>query len=835
MPQSFATSAGTLKIPGAYPIINVAQSNTGLSTTGILMLVGEADAGPDFTRESDIASNIFGPNQIADVQAKYKTGPLVDAFNGAAVSANDPQIPGAPQGLILVKTNPSTKASAGLLHFDSSAYATLEDRNFGKLGNLISYQVKAKTAEVVPTTGKFAYMLPIASTNIDVRVNGGVASAITIGALETPTAFAAALDAVPGVDVSGGANLGIVAGPLVGNISLTVVSGNRVQIDCTVNFVGTLPSIGDTLYIPSTSPLASVHVNNAGSYIVTGASASEILATKLLDVTGTPAQLTPPSNQGAIAIAAATDLQAYSAISAFLVAANPIDGYGKNLQIDELTTGTGVLSTLLYVMGNSGPVKVTWVSKTGAAQVLVSGTEYSATLTESRQLDNITDDVTAGGSIALALGYQGTTASAVVDGVNIVITTVGGSSPGTLTLSLSDFKSIADLASRIGTVAGFTAAPGTAVLGSQASTTLDQGTFGIASTFSGATPGRIKQDAYKFFTTLAANGSLTMLDKQATTGLPAPTAAVQFLVGGTRGATTDAIFSAALDALKMARGNFLVPLFSRDAVSDIADNLTDPSSTYTIAAVHASSRSHVLQMSTLKKRRNRQAFLSKRGTFTDDKNASANLASFRCSLSFQDVKDIGTDGSVDQFQPWMNAVKAAGMQAAGFYKSIFNKGINISGALQAQGDFNDQDDDAVEAALDAGLLIVRRSQGGDFRFVSDQTTYGKDNNFVYNSIQAVYTADVIALTTAQLMEAAFVGQSLADVSASLALSTLEGIMENLRRLKLVTFSDDAPKGFKNAVIRITGPAMVVSVEVKEATSLYFIPITFQITQVQQSA
>jgi hypothetical protein len=85
------------------------------------------------------------------------------------------------------------------------------------------------------------------------------------------------------------------------------------------------------------------------------------------------------------------------------------------------------------------------------------------------------------------------------------------------------------------------------------------------------------------------------------------------------------------------------------------------------------------------------------------------------------------------------------------------------------------------------------------------------------------------------MEQAFVGQSLADVSASLAMSTLEGIMENLRRLKLIAFSDDAPKGFKNPVIRITGPSMVVSAEVKVATGLYFIPITFQITQVQQSA
>jgi hypothetical protein len=85
------------------------------------------------------------------------------------------------------------------------------------------------------------------------------------------------------------------------------------------------------------------------------------------------------------------------------------------------------------------------------------------------------------------------------------------------------------------------------------------------------------------------------------------------------------------------------------------------------------------------------------------------------------------------------------------------------------------------------------------------------------------------------MEQAFVGQSLADVSAAQALSVLDAIMDNMRRLKLIAFSDDAPKGYKNPIIKINGPAMVVSAEVKAATALYFIPITFSITQIQQSA
>lgn len=835
MSQNFPTDAGVLITPGAYARYNVVSQNNGIATTGVVMLVGEADAGPDFTQESDLAATIFGPGQIGDVKAKYVSGRLVDAFNSGAVPANDVQIQGAPAGFILVKTNPSTKAVANLVKFDDSTYSQLQDRSFGKLGNLISFDVNAKTEEVVPTTGPFAFLLAIASTNIDVRVNGGAAQPLTIAALESPAAFVSGLTGLTGLSATGGDDLGVMT-TTTGTLALTVIAGNKVQIDRSVAFEA-LPPAGSTLFIPDSTPLSSIATNNAGSYIVTGSSASQILATKLLDTSGAPDALTPPTTQGAIAIVDAGDVTCYGAVTVSTTAmSSPIDGYGKNLQIDELTSGTGLLSTLCYTNGTSAPAKSTWVSTGAHSSLIVSGTEYVATLTESRQVDNITNDISAGGAIALRLGYEGTTAVATVDATSVSIVAVGGTNPGTVELTLADFPTIADLAAYLNSLPGYTASPGTAVIGSSPSTSLDRGAFAICSTFSGLTPGRIKQDAYKFYVTLQGNGFLTQLPSRAAAGLPAPTAGVSFLSGGTKGATTDAIFAAALDALKLTRGNFVVPLVSRDAADDIADGQTDPSSTYTIEAVNTNALAHALQMSTLKKRRNRQAFLSLRGTLEAAKAMAGELASFRASLAFQDVRDTSAgSGSVAQFQPWMNAVKAACMQAAGFYRAIFNKGIAISGALQAAGDFNDQDDDAVELALEASLLIITRPPTGGFRYISDQTTYGRDNNFVYNSIQAVYVADIISLTTAQVMEQMFVGQSLADITAAQALSVLDSIMENLKRLKLIAFSDDAPKGYKNPVIKINGPAMVVSAEVKAATALYFIPITFSITQIQQSA
>jgi hypothetical protein len=175
------------------------------------------------------------------------------------------------------------------------------------------------------------------------------------------------------------------------------------------------------------------------------------------------------------------------------------------------------------------------------------------------------------------------------------------------------------------------------------------------------------------------------------------------------------------------------------------------------------------------------------------------------------------------------------MQCAGFYKSITNKKVVISGLTHTAGDFNAKSDSQMENALIAGLMPLRKSRTGGFVWVSDQTTYGTDDNFVFNSMQAVYAADTIALTTGQRMEQAFTGQSVADISAQVALTYLDQIMADFLRLKLIAPSDDAKKGYKNAQIRISGNVMLVSVEIKLATSIDFIVIDFLVSPVQQSA
>lgn len=847
MAKSLTTDSGTLYRPGAYSQYKVASSPSGLATTGVLMLVGEADAGPVYSLESDLEANAFGPDQLADVEAKYGSGPLVDAFRAATSPADDPDITGSFSSAILVKTNTSAKASGVLPAIGGGTYATLLDKSYGKGGNGIAFRSLSATAEVVPTTGAFTYIPAVGAVDYRIRSNGGVAVGTSIAANTTPTALVTLLDALAGVTVTGGASRSI----------LTATGGRTITIDAfpastTANTIlvtisapwDNIPTIGDTFVIPSTAPAgirdpaAGASDENVGAYVITGATSTTITAVKLSDggrtgaVAGT---ITPPADVTvAVALAAATDLVAYAPVTITQDAAAVVSGYAKSLEIAELTSGADLLSRTAYVLGTT--TAVAWISTAAAPVLLGSTSEYQVQLDINKNATLQSESFTAGGDIALKIGYAGTTAVMTLTDTALTTTVVGGSGAN-LSLTLADYSNIQAMVDYIATQAGYTCTTGTASLGQLPLAALDNvAAVGICGQH-GTTPGQIKTDAYSFFDEVNSNSGVLQVNDpaaQAASGLPDVMAAQVFMTGGTKGGTTDAVVTAAMAALETVQGNFLVPLFSRNATSDIADGLTDAASTYTIASIHAAARSHVLALSTLKRRRNRQAFLSIASAFATAKNTSANIASFRSSMAFQDFRQNGANG-IQTYLPWMGAVLAAAIQAAGFYRNIEFKGVNTVGVLSRANDFNAKSDSQVEQALKAGLLVAVPARTGGYIFASDQTTYGKDNNFVFNSIQAVYAADTVSLTMAQRMETAFVGQSVADVSAPVARAFAEGVLADMLRLKLIAPSDGAEKGWKNLGIKIRGNAMLVSVEIKLATAIDFIKIDFLVSQVEQSA
>lgn len=444
---------------------------------------------------------------------------------------------------------------------------------------------------------------------------------------------------------------------------------------------------------------------------------------------------------------------------------------------------------------------------------------------------NLNETIEAKADIAMTVGYQGTTATLTINATSLT-TTVAGGSGANLSLTLSQFVTIQALADYINSQTGYEAA----VISSAAQlppSALDRVTgIGICSTGVNLMPGRIKRANHNFKQAMATSQALEFVGIDFD-GLPTPTPIFLFLSGGARGATTAADIVDALTALEGVSVNFVIPLMSRDASADIAAGLTDASSTYTIDAIHAATKSHCLKMSAVKMKKNRISMLSFKGSYSDAKQKSGALASFRATMTMQDAKQVDSVGVIQTYQPWYQSVIAAGMQSAGFYKSIVKRFANVISFVDPSG-FDSGSPGDVSDALDSGILFMEEASAG-VRWVSDQTTYGFDTNFVYNSLQAVYLSDVLSLDLAESLGNAFTGKSLADVDAGTVLSFVTTKMDGYKKLKMIASSDDAPLGYKNVAIEIDGPVLSVNLEAKLATSIYFIPIVLELSQVQSSA
>jgi hypothetical protein len=851
MAQSYVDPiGGELYIPAAYPSITVAPNNGGLSTTGVMVLMGEAESGPAYSEETELGDNLFAADDISSIVAKYGSGPLVDAAKAAASAAVDPDITIPFSRLIPVKTNTGVKASSALLQLNSgSAYTSLRAKAAGAGGNLIFYSTTAATTEVAPTTSLVTIVPPAATISYTRREDGDTELAGTITGDALPAAIVTALNGLADTTTrfiaSGGAeNTGAIPAGTP-NLTLTVATPSLKVGVFLLSVAWVSVVVGSTLEIPVGSGFAGAGAN-IGWWVVTAVNGNTLTATKIGDKSTTTGHaagsvVNPASvSLTAVNVTHGTDLKIHGPVTLAHNAA-AVSGIGKTMEFAAASALTGD-TDLRNVFRLLGTATVTpWVAVNGTPAILTSATEGSITMAVTRKSDNINETFTAGGEIGLKVGYQGYSCTIVTNSTGITVTykALVGDTATVLTMLYTAYPTIADVAAYLGSITGFSVAAGTAVLGNLPSSALDDNTWGVfSSSYNAATTWggyacRIKIDAYRLRSALAGS-YLVEFATAPQGGLPALVSTSTFLANGAKGGTTAAGVSLAIDAMEQLRANFIVPCFSQDATADIAAGLTDASSTYTIDAINSLIKTHVHKMSGMKTKRNRQAFVSKRGTFDAVKEAAANLASHRCMMAFEDVKS-SVSGSIVQYQPYMAAALAASMQAGAFYKSIVRKQVNITGALQAAGDWTYNLDSKLEDALRAGLNPIRKAEEGGFVWVSDQTTYGKDNKNFYNSIQMVYAGDIVALTTAQRMERAFVGQSVADVSAAVAVSYLDSIMADFLRLKLIAPSSDAPLGYKNAKVVIEGSTMRVSVEVKIAGSIYFIPIAFYVTEITQSA
>lgn len=713
MAQQLTTAnQGTMIIPDAYPAIQVQSTPVGISVDGNIVLLGEADGGPDFRTQS-LKTTYFTPDQADQVKALFVSGQIVDAFLALAAPSNDPDIVGSANRIYIGKTNAGTQAHATV----DTNYGALADANYGKPGNNYRYQITSLDAEMAPTltsTVIAAFGSALNGLSFTIRLNGGAATVVTLSATSSDHNSAATLC----TELNTQLPAGIVASPglVSGTIVLTVV------------------------------------VDNA----------------------------------------------AYR------------KSWGKSLELIDSTSGD--LAALGLVAG-----------------LEVSSQEPQIEMQINNSVTNLNKTIDVGSNIAFTIGYLGTSGTLTINKTaKTLATTVVGGSGGNLSIDLTQYRTLSDLATFIAAQPGYSAAVMSAAQQQPTSALDGQSALPIAASEAGVQPGRLKNALFSFEQAMGGVPALTF-SPTASGGLPSPMTNAAFLMGGLRGATLAVDVSDAIDACTGIAVNMVVPLFSQDASVDIAAGTTDSSSTYTIDAVHALVKNHCIEMSTPELKRHRIGFLSYNGTYTNAKVRSQGMGTYRISMAFQQASQVNSAGVITVQLPWIVSVIAAGMQAAGFYKSICNKAANLISFVDPSG-YDSGSPGDTEDALEAGLLMLAQDSTRNY-FVSDQTTYGFDNNVVFNSIQTVYLSDVIALDLAQSLKLEYVGKSFSDVNEAIVGAFISKKMSSYKSQRAIVGTTTSPLGYKNLKINLKAPALYIAVEIIIASAIYFIPIDLNIDTV----
>jgi hypothetical protein len=466
------------------------------------------------------------------------------------------------------------------------------------------------------------------------------------------------------------------------------------------------------------------------------------------------------------------------------------------------------------------------------AGLKTAAVEPSVTLKLDQKRDNLQEEDSMGGAIVLTLGHDGTggvtTASVTINADNIIL---NQNALPVHTLPKSSYTTLLSLVNELNlvTYGGWTAAVSDPIYNNLPLSVLDHVTTVGALGGTGIMPARIKKDSDEVQDFFEAS-VIAEIISQEELGLP-DALAETMLSGGARGSTSSAEIVNALTKFEKFHVNFIVPLFSRDATADIADGLTDAASTYTIAGIHQAVKTHISLMKTVKRKSERQGILSLKDTYLNCKQQAGILADARQQLVIQDVRQSDAQGSIKWFQPWALACLVAGARSgAAFGEPLTFKFLNVSGIRHTAQAMSTPDANIVtdfdpdlqgDDAIIAGLTFLEAPQTGGFRMVVDNTTYNRDNNFLFNRGHVVYAADLVSYNYRNAMELRFVGRknlvSIADVTG-----TATSVLDTFRSSGLTVQTPDAPNGYKNFSARIEGSTIYTEVTVKIVEGIDFV-------------
>jgi len=551
-----------------------------------------------------------------------------------------------------------------------------------------------------------------------------------------------------------------------------------------------VPKMGDVVYIPASSQVAGGSKQNVGLHIVMSASPSSIVLKRL---------------DGGTAVA----------VSSVAVAGNQ----------------TALQAVPAFV---SSSIVAKKVSSTKEAQVsmntlnTVSGERFPS--------EKI------GGKIVLEVSYAGSAAVAkvsidanrrmklVADAVEVVLPTL-------------KYPTLAALADKISSNADWSARVVDAGMSSAAPSILDMVDEVACKSLTSehAFSGRLKND-WSAWSTFFAD-TVSIVDFFAGTrpikaGLPAGELTQTYLVGGAKGATSNADIQAAFDiGLKVPTVQVL-PLFSRDAYLDVADGLTESESSYSIDAVHAALKAHVATGWSTAIRRERFGLASFFGSFDESKAKAQAMNYENVSMTFQLARATGADGNAQWFLPWMlQCCMAAGRSQAILGTPLLRKSFNILDVKHISDssiysdtlmrDFDPASKALLDEAIEAGLLTIGTVEGAGLRLISpDLSTRSRVNDpkaWVYERNNVSFVFIELIQTLRSVLEN-YIGERTTNVTTAEVASTVVGILGSfVASGAIVSYN-------RNPLVTNLGNGYAVQVQVKPAEALEFISLDVTATR-----
>lgn len=299
--------------------------------------------------------------------------------------------------------------------------------------------------------------------------------------------------------------------------------------------------------------------------------------------------------------------------------------------------------------------------------------------------------------------------------------------------------------------------------------------------------------------------------------------AKRYLVGGAAGASSNTSFQNGFDALLATRCNTVLAAASRDATSDIADGLTDASSTYDIDSIVAMVDLHCRTASSIKNRSERNSYVGYKDTFANSKLAAKRLNSEFTSMLIQDVDVLDpTSSGTTTKQPHVAAGILAGMQSGlPIGEPTTHKYAAIYGISHQ--DYDNKFD--IDDAIDSGICVFDSPDSGGYRVVVNNTTYGKDQNWCFNRVSVLSAAHYAAYNLRAQLEAIYVGMGRINATSYVAAveSTVRTIMDSFRSNGIIVGdATNGGLGYKDLHVSITGNTINIDVTITPVQGIDFI-------------